>query len=118
MIIWETQDRQGIKHFSKRPTFLGGFSLFSGNHCRKPNKKDIVIRRFTALYSGPEIFKPKTLRRVMRRRKEEWCNHIIRWCGSKPWRSWWFKQEAAICGAWKFCPICGKKRPKEKFDEE
>lgn len=43
--IWEANDRQGTKHFSKRPEFLEMHDIFIGTRCA-PSKGDRVMRSF------------------------------------------------------------------------
>jgi formate dehydrogenase maturation protein FdhE len=40
-----------------------------------------------------------------------WCEHMIRWCNG-----WIMLTDKAFDSAdkWKFCPMCGMKRPKAK----
>lgn len=69
MTIYVTRDRQGFKFFSKKPKFLQGFDIFSGEECREPQKRDRVIRNFAAKVRRtgtnldsfyPDIFKVQT----------------------------------------------------------
>jgi len=46
MTIWQADDRQARKYFSKRPTFILGHDIFEGPNCRAPKKGDRVIKNY------------------------------------------------------------------------
>jgi hypothetical protein len=47
MTIYEVYDRQGKKHFSRKPTFIALHDIFIGPRSRAPKSGDRVIRRMT-----------------------------------------------------------------------
>lgn len=52
--VWRTDDRQGAKWFSKRPRYVAGHDIFTGERIVEPKHRSRVrvIKRFNAEVEG------------------------------------------------------------------
>ena len=48
----------------------------------------------------------------------KWCEHMIWDSGMKCFDLRWQYEGVYDEGEWKYCPICGKKRPADKKDDK
>ena len=65
MTIWQADDRQRRKYFSRRPVFHPMHDIFCGEQCRVPRKGDRVMKNYTAkvmLVDGIGLKFPKEMR--------------------------------------------------------
>lgn len=52
--VWKADDRQGTKYFAKRPMFIAGHDVFTGDQVERPafRSKVRIIQRFVADVTG------------------------------------------------------------------
>ena len=55
--IWQTRDRQGVKYFTERPTFVAMHDFFTGKRYAEPKNRQRVriIKRFKVKVTGQMV---------------------------------------------------------------